>query len=347
MPIVPNAYERAALRLNQAPGLLLDYMGTLAFRTVTVALEMGVFEALAAGSRRPAELARELGTDERGTEALLMALDGLGYVFHFRGRYRNAPQASKWLLRSSPVSLVEPARFFQSTAFELWQGLEESIRGGQPREPLYAALEKWPNLSHDFQSWLEVIAQLVGDEIVSKASLTQHARRLLDVGGGHGRYSIAFCRRYPQLKATIVDLPGALQVARTNVAEAGLEERITLEEADYLRDRLDSNFDVALVFNVLHAHDPDTNRELVDKLATALNPGGLIVVWEQFTNTIAGPMSTAFNGLLALGYHHLMGGRMYRSDDVERWLTVAGFRGLRRVGLLRAPGSSLILATRA
>ncbi|HEV8516360.1 MAG TPA: methyltransferase [Candidatus Limnocylindrales bacterium] len=346
MPIVPNAYERLALRSNQAPGVVLDYLGALGLRTVSAALRLGVFEALAGGARSTAEVARAIGADEGGTESLLLALDGLGYVTRRRERYRNSPLTAKWLLRSSPVSLVAAARFFEAAAFELWQGLEDSVRTGRPREPFYKRLERLPNLSRDFQAWLEVLAELAGDEIVSKVALSEHARRLLDVGGSHALHSIRFCRRYAQLSATVVDLPGPLETARTNVAEAGLEERITIEEADYLRDRLGSGYDVVLLFNILHAHHDDVNRALIERLSASINPGGLIVVWDQMSDLVVGSMAAATVGLFALGYHHLMGGRVYRSDDIERWLSVAGFRGIRRTGLLRAPGSALILATR-
>ena len=346
MPIVPNAFERVALRTNQAPGVLLDYLGALGLRALAAALRLGVFEALASGGKHVGEVAKTIKADEDGTSALLVALDGLGYVTHVRGRYRNSPLTAKWLVRDSPSSLASPARFFEAAAFELWEGLEESIRTGQPREPLYRTLERSPNLSRDFQAWLESIAELVGDEIVSKVTLSDHARRLLDLGGGHARYSIRFCRRYPQLNATVIDLAAPLQTAKTNIAEAGLEDRITLEEGDYMRDRLGSGYDVVLVFNILHAQKPDANRELIDKIASAINPGGLIVVWDQMSDRVVGSMAAAANGLFGLGYHHLLGGRLYRSDDIERWLSVAGFGGFRRPGLLRAPGSALILATR-
>jgi hypothetical protein len=40
------------------------------------------------------------------------------------------------------------------------------------------------------------IAQLVGAEITRKLAVPASAQRLLDLGGGHGMYSIALCRAH-------------------------------------------------------------------------------------------------------------------------------------------------------
>ena len=44
------------------------------------------------------------------------------------------------------------------------------------------------------------------------------ARPLLDVGGGSGAFSIAFCERHPELQATLVDFPQVLDIARDATA---------------------------------------------------------------------------------------------------------------------------------
>jgi tRNA1(Val) A37 N6-methylase TrmN6 len=39
------------------------------------------------------------------------------------------------------------------------------------------------------------------------------AKRLLDVGGGSGAFSIALCQRNPELRATVLDFPNVIDVA--------------------------------------------------------------------------------------------------------------------------------------
>ena len=52
------------------------------------------------------------------------------------------------------------------------------------------------------------------------------ARRMLDVGGGSGAFSIALCTRNPRLRATILDFPAVVDVARTYRHESGLGARL-------------------------------------------------------------------------------------------------------------------------
>lgn len=62
-------------------------------------------------------------------------------------------------------------------------------------------------------------------EVVERVKLDAKAKGLLDVGGGHGLYSIGYCERYPALHATIFDSPCALISAQENIAKKQLGDR--------------------------------------------------------------------------------------------------------------------------
>ena len=50
--------------------------------------------------------------------------------------------------------------------------------------------------------------------------------KLLDVGGGSGAYSIAFCAANQHLRATILDFPETMDTAKLYAREAGFSDRI-------------------------------------------------------------------------------------------------------------------------
>jgi O-methyltransferase domain len=50
--------------------------------------------------------------------------------------------------------------------------------------------------------------------------------RLLDIGGGSGAYTLAFCAANPQLKATILDFPQTVETAKKYTLDAGLADRV-------------------------------------------------------------------------------------------------------------------------
>lgn len=72
--------------------------------------------------------------------------------------------------------------------------------------------------------------------------------RVIDVGGGHGGYSLALAQRYPLLTATVFELPRVVPVALEIIHQAGLADRVKVQEGDFQKEELGRGFDVALVF---------------------------------------------------------------------------------------------------
>ncbi len=104
---------------------------------------------------------------------------------------------------------------------------------------------------------------------------------------------------------------------------------------------------VLLLFNIVHGFTPEQNTALLRRAARALNPGGIVVVAEQVSSRAPGPASGAVAQLLGVGYHHLVGGRIYAQADITGWLNAAGFGRVRRIDLLKTPGNSQFVGTKA
>ncbi|MCJ7807729.1 MAG: methyltransferase, partial [Dehalococcoidia bacterium] len=217
MPIMPNFIERLILfKLNLAPGVMLDMLGAAAFLALSTALKLGIFETLSGGPMTSTEIARKIEADERGTVLLLEAVEALGYVKKRKDTWANTAMTTKWLLRLSPNCLASGFALFESL-LERWRYLADSIRLGKPVMLAWDWLDQNPGRWRDYQAAMLAMARMVSDDVVSKVKLASTARRLLDVGGGHGLYSIKFCRRYPTLSATVFDWPQSLDVARETI----------------------------------------------------------------------------------------------------------------------------------
>lgn len=347
MPIVPNFTERLMLlKLNQAPGPMLDFLGAQAFRVLCVAGRLGVFEALRHGPLTAAEAAWQVGADEWGTRLLLEALVALGYVQREGDGYTNTPMTVKWLLRNSPTSLADGLSFFESMVFDRWQHLDESIRCGRPAVYGFEWLDQQPGRYRTYEEGMLAVARMSADEVVAKVRLPSTAHRLLDVGGGHGWYTISFCRRYPTLSATVFDLPQALEVAREIIAAEGIGERVSVHEGNFWVDDLGTGYDVVLLFNIVHAHSPNQNAELLCKVASVLNPGGLVVVLDQAVTESSGSIAMSLIRLQALNYFNDLGAQTYTFEEITNWLAKAGLGNPRPVNLLKAPGFSLVIGTK-
>lgn len=345
MPSVPNLVERLLLRSGTMPGVMLDILGAATFRVAGSALRIGLFEALAEKALSVADLARKLDISPQGAERMVELLSATGYLEKNGELYGNSESTRRWLLRDSPESIVDFVRVWDGSVFDLWQGLEQSVATGKPALHFHDWLTReqgWPMFNASMRSAAKVCA----DEVARRTGLPAEARRLLDVGGSHALFSAAYCRRYPQLQATIFDLPEALPSARQTIEEMGLGDRVGTREGDMVADPFGEGWDALLLFNVLHYFDSSQNRQLLAKAAKSLRPGGSIVLLDQLADRAPLPTAGRFVRTLSLHYFLSLGGQVYSSSEIEGWLQAAGFSAPRCLMLRTLPGAYLLVATR-
>jgi ubiquinone/menaquinone biosynthesis C-methylase UbiE len=103
-------------------------------------------------------------------------------------------------------------------------------------------------------------------------------RTFLDVGGGSGAYTLAFLRRYPNLRATILDFPETTETARRYAAEAGLGDRVEHVPGNALTTPWPANQDVVLMSYVWSAVGGDDIPTLARRAFDALTPGGRVLI---------------------------------------------------------------------
>ncbi|MEV7007989.1 methyltransferase [Streptosporangium sp. NPDC051022] len=315
----------------QAPGPHLDLIGAMAFRAAGAAQRLGIFKTLLEGPLPVAELAARTDTHAGTLPVLLDALVSLGYLNRAPGQvYANSPMTAGSLDPRTPWSYAPALSFWQDLLGELWDGLEESVRTGRPRTDFHAWLESRPRALRDFQTMLNGIAAGLAPVIAETAP--DPGERLLDVGGGHARHSVAFCQVHSRLTATIVDLPAGLEDGRARIEEAGLAGRVTTIPGDVTVADLGTGYDTALLFNLCHGFDEPGNRALLARVAAALRPGGTVLVLETFADLPeeTSPVAEAFLRAFSLNLSVTRGGRLHGFADVAGWLTDAGFGRIER-----------------
>lgn len=146
-------------------------------------------------------------------------------------------------------------------------------------------------------------------------------RRLLDVGGGSGIYSIAWLRRHPALRAIVWDRPEVLKVARELAEQYGVADRLECVPGDMFVDPVPAA-DVVLLSNILHDWDEADCLSLVSRCAAALPSGGRLLIHDVLLNDDhSGPLPIA---LYSAALFTLTEGRAYSACEFQSWLTEAG-----------------------
>jgi SAM-dependent methyltransferase len=277
-------------------------------------VRLGVFDALAADRLDATGLAAKLGTDPDGTGVLADALVSLGYLARDDDGYTNTPAAARWLVTDRPGSYVPTLLLWHDLLFGLWADIESTVRTGRRGVDFYGWLADRPETANRFQTMLATVAGLVADEVAALLP-ADGTGRVLDVGGGHGRFATAVCDRYPDATVTVLD-PAAEDVDRVTA------RRETWQDADW-----GGPWDAVLLFNVLHGHSPADNVSLLATAFAHLRPGGVVAVLDNLADPDANewPSDAAFVGMFSLNLLHTQGARIYRRADIDGWLTGAGF----------------------
>ncbi|WP_407566865.1 methyltransferase [Polymorphospora sp. A560] len=346
VPIQPDELKQF-VETDEAPAAYLDLLNAVSFRTAGAGLRLGVFEALADGPLPLDALAERTGTDRLGLRLLVEALAGYGYLERTDAGYANSANTARWLLRSAPGTFAPVLSFWSALVTHWWHDLEESVRRGGPTGDFYAWLETRPDTLADFQTMLRRLADWLGEEIVPLVPLGAGATSLVDLGGGHASYSVAFLRANPELRATVVDLGGALRQGAQTVATAGVAERVDLRPGDLFGTEIGTGHDLVLLFNIVHGYQRDDVLTLLRRAAAALRPGGRVALLEPLADVPERPpgVGESFVRMFSLNLFHTQGGRAYGLDELTDLLAEAGFTDVRQTLLTRSDTDHLVVAT--
>ncbi|VVB72894.1 O-methyltransferase [uncultured archaeon] len=101
-----------------------------------------------------------------------------------------------------------------------------------------------------------------------------NARKCLDLGGGHGLYSLAFTRINPMLHSVIFDFPGVIDNVTKKVLSGS--DRISMISGDFCGNDLGSGYDFIFASDVLYRQEA-VLRPLLDRIWSSLDQGGLLI----------------------------------------------------------------------
>lgn len=336
-PIGENLRERLAVWLRLGPRPLLETHGTLLLaQSVMVATKLGVLDALAGEPATAGEVASRCGSDERATERLLGVLRASGYLRAVAGgRFTLTADARRWLVGDGAVSLRDNV-LFRFVEWEWIGRLDRFVSSGQPID-IHAEMS--PAEWGSYQRGMRSLAKTLVREVAWRTPVPRGATAMLDVGGAHGLFSAALCRRHPRLRATVLDLPDAVgfEPARPEFEDVG--DRIVFRAGDARTEDLGvGTFDLILIANLLHHLSADECRDLLRRAARALRPRGRLVIQELFALSPDAP--TGQVGTLADLYFALTSrSGTLSTDQLAAWMREAGLKPGRTIRFVSFPGA--------
>lgn len=293
----------AAERREALVGRLFEsVLNTMEICCVYLGDRLGLYRALQSGApTTAAELAAAAGINERYAREWLeqQAVSGILEVDSAADpaarRYSLPAPHAEVLLDPDSLSWFAPVvqlviGFTRPLptllqAFRTGEGISWSAFGADAREG-QAGQNRPAFLKLLGTEWLPAIpdihARLLGDP----------PARVADVACGAAWSSIAVARAYPKVRVDGFDLDEAsVALARANVAEAGLSDRVVISTRDAGDPTLAGRYDLVTIFEALH--DMSRPVEVLGKVRSLLAEGGAVIVMdERVAETFAAPGDT-------------------------------------------------------
>ncbi|MFC2135260.1 methyltransferase, partial [Bacteroidota bacterium] len=205
--------------------------------------------------------------------------------------------------------------------YKTWGTLTEAVRKGG------TVYEK--NINERGPQWLEAFIAsmhyrgMKQSKILAMMLELDNVKKMLDIGGGSGAFSIGFMNVNKNIRSTILDLTNVIPLSKRYVEKEKLIDKFEFIEGDYHTSDLGSGYDLILLSAIAHINSFDENKQLIKKCADALNPGGQVVVLDQIMND---DRTSPVNGAM-FAINMLVGtecGDTYTESEICSWLTDAG-----------------------
>ena len=264
----------------------------LAFQATSVMRDRGVLAALAQAVPHGMTIdsvAESTGLSIYASRVLLEAGLGLRIVWRRDDRF-HLGKLGRFLLEDEMTRINFD--FTRDVCYQAAAHLDEALSEGTPAglktlgpwATLYEGLSilpeparsSWFNFDHFYsdQAFPAVAARLAASPPAS----------LLDVGCNTGKWARMCLERLPGCRIGLADLPIQLDVAKANLREAGLLDRVTCHPTDLLdpHAHLPSGYDVIWMSQLLDCFAEDEIVAILTKVRAALPPGGRLWILELF-----------------------------------------------------------------
>lgn len=268
--------------------------GPIVFQVARLLRDKGILKAIEDHKTgiNLAKIAEQTKVPEYGARVLLEAGLGMEMVtVDEEGKYYLAKTG--YFILHDPLTNVN-MNFVQDICYKGLFYLEEAIDTGKPAglkelgswNTVYEGLSQlqpqqqksWFEYDHFFS---DIAFPLVLKHIYKPEN---HIKKLLEIGGNTGKWALASTKFDPDVRITIVDLPGQAAMARKNIEDLGLAGRVDFYPANVLDESVQfpPGYDAVWMSQFLDCFSEDEIVSIMKRCGQALNEEGAIYILEAF-----------------------------------------------------------------
>jgi hypothetical protein len=286
------------------------------------AIELELFTAVAAGHDTPAAFALHAGITELNADRLMTMCSACGLLNWQEGRYRNSDDVGRFLVKGEP-RYAAAWLGFTSRDWTRWGELASHLRNDSTVRPLGDYEGMTVKQARRYHEATSSIGFGAGRRFAREVDLAGR-KKMMDLGGGSGAYSIVAVQEFVGLCAVVFDLPPVAVVAGEYIANHGVADKVSAQPGDFTQDPLPDDCDVAVMASNLPQYGRDVIQRVVSRAHDALLPGGeMHLIGEMLDDDRAGPTDAAIWGLFEALANST--GTTHTRSDCVGYFVEAGF----------------------
>ncbi len=312
--------------------------GPIMFQAAKALRDLGILAYLLETTSKGAELeaiAKDLELPVYGVKVLLEAGLSLKMVRFIKGKYLLTKTG--FFIERDELTRVN-MDFTHDVNYLGMFHLEDAIHNGKPEglkvfgkwNTIYEALadlpdqvrKSWFAFDHFYSDYAfpEVMPHLFAGK----------PKKILDVGGNTGKFSI-FCAGYDKdVHLTILDLPGQIEEANENIRQQGLEDRISTHALNLLDNSVPfpKGYDAIWMSQFLDCFSQEEIFGLLKRAYDALDKNGSLYILETYWDKQQHEASTYSLHATSLYFTAMANGnsQMYHSNDMVKLVEKAGLK---------------------
>jgi hypothetical protein len=309
----------------------------MVFQAAVALRDLGVLAALEKRGKDGAsarEIADELGLSEYGVKVLAEAGLGMGLLLWQEGKRFTVTKTARFIQHDAMTRANMD--FVRDVNYQGFAHLKEAIETGKPAglkvlgdwETVYEGLASLPPRVR--QSWLAF------DHFYSDSAFAEvlpivfrnGPKRLLDVGGNTGKWTLQCLGFDADVQVTIADLPGQLRMAEHNLIQAGMGERVAFHPVNLLDGdgALPGGHDIIWMSQFLDCFSQPEVVSILQRAAAVMGEGDELFILEAYWDRQEHEAAAFCLQQTSLYFTCIANGnsQMYHSDDIRSCVERAG-----------------------
>lgn len=280
------------------------------------------------------EIYTKLNLSEYGARVLVEAGLGIGLLINKNNKYI-ITKTGLFILNDKMTRVNMD--FSHDVCYEGMFTLTDSVKQGKPTG--LKALGEWPTVyeglahlpKHIQDSWFN-FDHYYSDgsfDTALKHLFARKPKHILDIGGNTGKFATKCINYDAEVKMTMLDLPGQLNMAKANIAKTPHADRVSYHPINILdySNRFPKGADAIWMSQFLDCFSEDEIVSILKRCHEAINDDGHIYIMETFWDRQKFEIGAFSLQMTSLYFTNIANGnsQMYDSAVFNKLIDKAGF----------------------